>query len=201
METLRDARTRYFEENRFGDDGGYGATWVDFKLGPLPFRFRNTAGRVRAVRYHDLHHVTTGYTTDLLGELEIAAWELGAGCRDFAAAWVLNLSAMAGGVVRAPRRTWRAFVRGRRAHSLYGRDLDALLGRTVEDIRGEMALTSAPPARAADAPLFAAATLAGVAIGSVLLVAGLILGPVGMLARSRSTWLRRRSDAAAPTRS
>jgi hypothetical protein len=104
---------------------------------------------------------------------------------------------MAGGVLRTPRRTWRAFVRGRRAQSLYGRDLDTLLDRTVSDVRREMALASAPPARAADAPLFAAATVAGLAIGSVLLVAGLILGPVGMLA----TWLGRRSDAAAPTRS
>ena len=42
-------------------------------FGPVRFAFPNTAGRVRAVRYHDLHHVVTGYATDWTGEAEIGA--------------------------------------------------------------------------------------------------------------------------------
>src|SRR5688572_1778448 len=81
--TMREARARYFEVNDFGVDGGYQDAWVDFKLGPLPMPFPNTQGRLRAVAYHDLHHILTGYDTEIIGELEISAWELGAGCKSF----------------------------------------------------------------------------------------------------------------------
>src|SRR5262249_54266001 len=101
--TLRAARAAFFEANGFGADGGYSAKWVDFKLGPIPMAFPNTASRVRAVRYHDLHHVLTGYATDLRGEFEISAWELGAGCKDFWMAWQLNLAGLAGGMLMIPR--------------------------------------------------------------------------------------------------
>src|SRR5262245_10722491 len=65
--TLRQPRARYFEENDFGEDGGYNARWVKLKLGPFPYAIPNTKGRVRAVRYHDLHHIMTGYRTDWIG--------------------------------------------------------------------------------------------------------------------------------------
>ena len=65
--TLREARGRYFAANGLGE-GGYDDKWVRLAVGPLRFAFPNTAGRVRAVRYHDLHHVVTGYATDWTGE-------------------------------------------------------------------------------------------------------------------------------------
>lgn len=40
----------------------------------------------------------------VVGEFEISAWEIGAGCGDFHAAWVLNLSGMTGGLLTAPVR-------------------------------------------------------------------------------------------------
>src|SRR6478752_6208121 len=80
--TLREARDLYFRSNGFGEDGGYGDAWVDFKLGPVPFPFPNTAARIKAVKVHDLHHIVTGYRTNFVGELEISAWEIGGGCED-----------------------------------------------------------------------------------------------------------------------
>lgn len=118
-ERLIDARARYFRANEFGDDGGYQARWVKVELGPIPFWFPNTEGRRRAVRYHDLHHVLTGYDTDLAGEAEIGAWELASGCADHWAAWYLNAVAFFAGLFLAPRRIFRAFVRGRRTRNLY----------------------------------------------------------------------------------
>src|SRR5690349_9357412 len=86
MMSLFEARARYFADNSFGDDGGYSARWVTiFKLGPLSLGFPNTASRIAAVRYHDLHHLVTGYDTDVMGEAEIAAWELASGCERFPA--------------------------------------------------------------------------------------------------------------------
>ena len=97
--TMLAARALYFRANQFGDDGGYGDAWVTVKLGPVPVSFPNAAERVRAVRYHDLHHIITGYDTDIIGEFEIAAWELGSGCKDFWAAWFLNLGSLTGGLL------------------------------------------------------------------------------------------------------
>ncbi len=192
--TLREARDRYFEDNGFGADGGYGEAWVDFKLGPIPFPFPNTKARVRAVGYHDLHHVLTGYRTDLPGELEISAWEIGAGCRDFAAAWVLNLGGMAGGALGMPRRTLRAFARGRRSTSLYGLPLDELLASSVTDARERTGVATLEAVTALDVGLFVAATLAGLAVGLVLLAVTSMLAPLGLVTNA----MRRRAARSKP---
>lgn len=178
--SLEQARAEYFRFNGFGEDGGYGAKWVDFKLGPIPFPFPNTPQRVEAVRYHDLHHVMTGYQTDLLGEFEISAWELASGCADKTAAWILNLGGYAAGVLVAPRRTLRAFVRGRHSQNLYRRRFDAaLLARTVGDMRRELGLDGAPRATASDLLLAALAWLAGITVGLLLFAVLLPLAPIG----------------------
>lgn len=174
--TLREARAQYFVENGFGEDGGYGSPWVDFKLGPLPLPFPNTGSRVRAVGYHDLHHLITGYRTDLLGEFEISAWELGGGCKDYAAAWILDLSGMATGLLLSPRRMFRAFVRGRRSRTVYGEDIEKLLDRSVADVRDER-VREAGAATLRDVLLFALAILVGATLGAALMLTLIALGP------------------------
>ncbi len=183
--TLREARTRYFADNGFGADGGYQSAWVDFMLGPVPFPFPNTPARVRAVRYHDLHHVLTGYATDFWGETDISAWELGAGCRDYAAAWQLNLGGLAAGALCRPVRTFQAFVRGRRSRSLYGLPFDELLQQTVGDVRQRLGISPANPrARFADFALFAATALVGLVVGVTTFALIVPLLPVAYVAFS-----------------
>jgi hypothetical protein len=138
---LRDARTRYFEANGFGADGGYTARWVRFKFGRVPVAFPNLEARVRAVRFHDLHHVVTGYPTDATGESEISAWELASGCAHHLAAWALNLWALSVGVFLDRTRIFRAFLRGRHTRNLYrSRYDDALLDVTVGEMRRRLGL-------------------------------------------------------------
>ena len=189
--TMLAARTRYFENNGFGADGGYGAAWVDFKLGPLPFPFPNTPQRVAAVKFHDLHHVLTGYDTDFPGELEVSAWEIAAGCKGYAAAWVLNLGGLFTGLFVCPRRVFAAFVRGRHSHTLYGETFDPLLERTVGDLREAHVARGAPTATIADGLWFALASLAGMAVGLMLLSLLVPLVPVGLL----MNWKRHRAEA------
>lgn len=164
--TLRDARRVYFDDNHFGPDGGYNDAWVRFPFGPIPVAFPNTAARVRAVRFHDLHHVMTGYATDHLGESEIGAWELGSGCADHYAAWLLNLAAMGVGFALGPVSIARAFVRGRHSRNLYRREFgDALLDRRVGEVRRELGVDRpAPRATLGDALAFAAYGAAAVAV-------------------------------------
>lgn len=149
--TLLEARKRYFEANGFGEDGGYSKKWVELKLGPIPFAIPNSPARVRAVRYHDLHHIVTGYQTDWIGEFEISAWEVATSCRDFVAAWVLNLQGFAAGMLVAPRRVGAAFVRGRHSQNLYAEEFgDALLARKVGETRAQLGLANPRPATTAD---------------------------------------------------
>lgn len=181
--TMRAARERYFAVNNFGADGGYNDKWTNFELGSMPFPFPNTAARVRALQYHDLHHILTGYNTDFVGELEISAWEVGAGCKDFAAAWVLNLGGIGAWIV-APRRVFAAWVRGRRSASLYGLPLDPLLDGTVASARDRMHVPAeAPPASLADRLTFVAAAATGTVVGLALFTLLLPLVPIGLLAR------------------
>ena len=145
--TLRAARTEYFEANGFGADGGYNKKWEIFELGPLRLPIPNGPARVAALRYHDLHHIVTGYATDWRGEFEISAFEIGAGCGRFWFAWLIDLGGLAAGLLLLPRRTLRAFAAGARSGGLYrAGDFEALMDRTVGEARQELGL-AVPPAR------------------------------------------------------
>jgi hypothetical protein len=190
--TLREARDLYFRANHFGDDGGYGDAWVDFKLGPVPLPFPNTPARVRAVRYHDLHHVLTAYDTDPMGEFEISAWEIAAGCKGYLAAWQLNLGGLFAGCFVAPRRIVRAFLRGRHSETLYDRPLEELLASTVAAARESMGVERETPSmRVKDGALFGLALLAGLCVTLLTLPLFLLFLPLGL-----GTLLYRRTRAA-----
>lgn len=189
--TMQTARDLYFEVNGFGADGGYGETWVDFKLGPIPMPFPNTAGRVAAVKFHDLHHVLTGYETNTTGEFEISAWEIGSSCGSFPAAWVINHGGLVSGLFAAPRRIFAAFVRGRRSRSLYGETFEPLLDKTVGEMRARfVAEPSECKATARDVLAFALTAVVGVVVGLAFVSIMLPLVPVGLVAG----WLRRREQ-------
>lgn len=177
MLTVRAARERYMRANGF--DPTYAERWVKLKAGPVPIWFPNAAGRVRAVKRHDLHHVVAGYDTTWTGEAEIAGWELASGCGRFGWAWALNLAALPIGLVVAPRATFCAFVRGRHSRNLYrrGDELDdAVLAQPVRALRSTLGLDRAVPrARAGDLLSFAAFCAAGVAQMLVVPVLLLVL--------------------------
>ena len=115
---VREARAEYFAVNGFSE-ASYRDRWAWAPIGPLPIPIWNPPARQRAVVLHDLHHVATGYGTTWAGEAEIGAWEIAAGCGNYAVAWLYNAFAFAFGIVAHPRRTYRAFVRGRHSRSLY----------------------------------------------------------------------------------
>jgi hypothetical protein len=138
--SLRDARGLFRQLSGYSE-AQYQERWVKLRFGPLPFWFPNTQSRQRAVKLHDLHHVLTEYGTSWTGEAEISAWELASGCRDYAAAWVLNGLGLLMGVVIAPIRVARAFRRGLQSRNLYGREVtDELLSARVGTLRKALLL-------------------------------------------------------------
>ncbi len=138
--TMRQARNWYFERNGFGIDA-YSASTFTLKLAGIPFRFPNTAARKRDLPLHDFHHILTGYGNDWIGEAEIGAWELRAGCRSLVTYW-LNGSGVIIGLFISPRRVWRAFVAARRQHTLYfePETYDELLDLTVDTLRRRLGI-------------------------------------------------------------
>jgi len=184
--TLLEARTKYFALNGFGVDGGYNDTWVRVEYGWMRFYFPNTRARARAVRYHDLHHILTEYSTTMPGETEISAWEIATLCTANYAAWILNLLGFGFGLVINRRGVYRAFLRGRYSSNLYAYPFDdRLLSSKVGEMRCLLGLDKQSiGAEAADRRAFAwwasisfACLLAGYAlllIPPVLLLLGVL---------------------------
>lgn len=145
--TVRQARDQFLCDNGFTMDA-YEAPTVEIPLGPITFRLPNTAGRKVLVRWHDLHHVATGYGTDAVGEAEIGAWELRAGCTNLAG-YVYNGMAVALGLLIAPIRTLRAFFAAAGASTLYrvGLSYEEALELPLPELRRRMNVPSEGAAR------------------------------------------------------
>ena len=87
---VHEARDRFLAAIGFSL-ADYSAPAYTVKLWRLPLRFPNTKAHQWATPLHDLHHVLTGYRPDWIGEAEIGAWELRAGCKTLVVYW-LDLS-------------------------------------------------------------------------------------------------------------
>jgi hypothetical protein len=167
------ARSRFFRDAKLEPDGGYGDRWVRVETKPVLFYFPNWPSRVAAARLHDLHHIAAEYDTDWPGEAEIAS-----GCAGYCVAWFLNLGGFGAGLVVAPKRLFRAFLRGRRAKTnLYKSgfnesQLDQISVGMLRDQLGLRAPISA--ARAADLALSGfwciSSIFAGLPVPAVVLI-------------------------------
>ena len=76
----------------------------------LRFKVPNPPSRKIAGRYHDLHHLVTGYGTNPTGEAEISAWELRRGISVFSPyIWMLVLTVFLMGLFHSPRAVFKAW--------------------------------------------------------------------------------------------
>jgi len=144
--TVGDALTRHYAEHGLPADGGENDPWFRVRIGSITIRLPNPPSRQRAVFFHDVNHILTGYNTRFSdGEMVIAGFEVGSGCGRFGMAWYINLVMMAIGLVLRPRATFHAFVRGRGCSSIYQRHEDRaeLRTRTVADLRKILAMEEA----------------------------------------------------------
>lgn len=141
--TIASAVEAYMQLNGFTREE-YTAKSVPVKVGPLVIHMPNGPARQRAIAQHDVHHVLTGYHTDLAGEAEIGAFELRAGCTSFFL-WMINLAAVAAGLFIAPRRVLRAFRRARHAKTLYALELGASDVEKIE-VEALREIAGIPPA-------------------------------------------------------
>jgi hypothetical protein len=139
--TVRDARDAYLTENGFTVEA-YDARWTDASFLGVRLRVPNTRSHRRGIMLHDLHHVATGYGTDLAGEGEISAWELRRGLRGIGAyvGGIVTLGAAVGAAAHPLRiwRAWRASARGGGSLFQSSRTYEELLAMSVAELRREL---------------------------------------------------------------
>ncbi len=148
---LGQARTLFFLENGLPPDGGdsakrWSVTFGKLSLSPTNFRWRR-----RALPCHDLHHIITEYECSPAGEIQTAAWEFAAGRFPHPAATLFCLPLIAAGVVLWPKRTFRAFIRGRHSTTLYSEAISAeLLDTRVSALQDRLLPAGEPKASIRD---------------------------------------------------
>jgi hypothetical protein len=153
--TVREARDAYLAENGF-TVAAYDDAWTDASFVGIKFKVPNTKAHRVAIMLHDLHHVATGFGTDLVGEGEISAWEARRGLGALGL-YVGGIVASGGlmGLLLAPRRAARAWRGSSRAPSLFPlckeRDFmeryEALLSMTVGELREKLGVPADGVAR------------------------------------------------------
>jgi len=129
-------RDRYLAVNSLSTES-YGARRFPIYVGRRPVYVPNPG----FLPWHDLHHVVTGYQTGLVGEAEISAYELRAGCKSVMV-FILCLGAILIAMFVAPRRVVRAWRLAKGARTLYRTKVpyETLLEMKVADLRASLGL-------------------------------------------------------------
>lgn len=137
-------------EDPFGSAAAAGRWWT-FEVWGVTLYCYNFTWRRRALAYHDLHHVVTGYPCNMKGEMQVATWEFAAGpCPSrFGQLFCLPLVAM--GAAAMPRKTFTAYRNGRRSKSLFACDVNAsITSKPVFEIRRKVQVDGKATSLAAD---------------------------------------------------
>ena len=143
---VREARDAYLAVNGF-TVAAYESKWTDASFFGVPFKVPNTQKHRVSIMLHDLHHVATGFGTDLAGEGEISAWEArrGLGALGAYVGGIVASGALMG-LLLAPRRAVRAWRNSSATDSLFPFTKDddfaaryeALLAMTVGELRRKL---------------------------------------------------------------
>ena len=110
----------FYRKHGFGEVVGARPLTVPVYTGCILVPLPNIETRRRYLKYHDLHHIVTGFSVGRIGEGEVSAWELGTGsARHSPLLGVMNLIALSTGLFLEPKRMWRAFLLGCTSRNLY----------------------------------------------------------------------------------
>lgn len=146
-QTPREILSKFYSDNNLDPDGGQSSSSVKIELTPkFHFYFPNFDARRKAVVLHDIHHLLTGYTTTLSGESEISAWEIGSGCENYWAAFLIDTSGVVMGIPFNLISVLKAFSRGRKTKNLYHNNLsnNKILGMKISELRKHLYLDKYP---------------------------------------------------------
>lgn len=140
--TIEEELAAFYRKHGFGDALGSRTRTVPVYTGCLLVPLPNIETRRRFLKYHDVHHLITGYSVGRIGEGEVSAWELGSGsCFVHPNLGIMNLIALSTGLVLEPGRMWRAFRIGCRSFNIYPASkrsaLDSGRWKNIAQLRAE----------------------------------------------------------------
>jgi len=141
--SLDAALTLFYERHGFGDTLGARPKTVPVYTGCLLVPLPNIEARNRYLKYHDLHHLITGYSVGRIGEGEMSAWELGTGSmRSSPILGFMNLIALSTGWVLARDKMWTAYVHGLRSCNLYEQQMRSAIDdgdwASIDELRDDV---------------------------------------------------------------
>jgi ubiquinone biosynthesis protein Coq4 len=142
-QTPHEVLAKFYNDNNLGEDGGINNSSVRIDMSPhFHFYYPNFDARRKAVLKHDIHHLLTGYSTNIKGEYEISAWEIASGCKKYWAAFILDTSGLMLGIAFYFWGTLKAFSRGRRTKNLYDDRISdqQALNTNISDLRSQLLL-------------------------------------------------------------
>ncbi|MFN5848184.1 MAG: hypothetical protein ACK43K_06810, partial [Chitinophagales bacterium] len=88
---ISDHLDKFYQDYNLGIEGGNHLSYVTHEIfNVFNVYIPNWDNRRKAVLKHNIHHLLTGYKSELLGEFEITAWEIASGCMNYFAAYLLN---------------------------------------------------------------------------------------------------------------
>lgn len=117
--TTQEALIGFYKFNQLNLSDDFKSHCVRVYIGCILAPVPNIKARKKYLKFHDLHHIMTGYGIDRIGESEISAWELGSrSCRKPIIS-VMNLFALSTGFILSPSKIINAFYRGCRSKNLY----------------------------------------------------------------------------------
>ena len=118
----------FYSRVGFGDSIGSRSLTVPAYTGCMLVPLPNIEMRHKYLKYHDIHHLMTGYSVGRIGEGEVSAWELGTGSFfKNPVLGIMNFIALSTGLFLEPQRMWAAFKRGCNSKNLYSRKVRDLV--------------------------------------------------------------------------
>lgn len=149
QKTISDHLEKFYHDYNLGAEGGNQLSYVTLEIFSFfKIYIPNWDNRRKAVLRHDIHHLLTGYKSELLGEFEIAAWEIASGCMNHFAAYLLNSGGLVAGILIYPKSTFKAFIIGCRTSNLYQQSITVtkLKQSTIEELKTLIGLDPLPSA-------------------------------------------------------
>ncbi len=119
--SIPQALLTFNQQHNFGDIVGQHQQWfVGVYTGCLIVPLPNIETRHKYLKFHDLHHIMTGYSVGRIGEGKVSAWELGTGSMlRSPLLGTMNLIALSTGWFLDRHAMWQAFLRGTQSKNLY----------------------------------------------------------------------------------
>lgn len=136
MNTLKEEYKSFMKSYGF-DEIEQSDKWASVSLGtPLKISFPNLSARKKAVIFHDINHIITGYKAQtFVGEIQAAYFEIFSGCGKYWFAWFINSLALPFGLL-VPKKSLQAIKLARKVNTnAYYVDINSLWDLEISEIR------------------------------------------------------------------